>query len=351
MTLVATRTPSSSVTKNSGGGTYRNNVSGNFVAPKAHEPASVDDALTEKLSRELLDHIYRTNLTVAGLPSVFAAKERAPLPEASTQQPSAEHPRTIFVADISDSIRTTRVEHAVRISNLLNHRISSYLPKLWSPGLDFNALVPDIHPLIPDITSLMPDLHALIPDLQVPAVPATWLPSIFGRSEALTAWLPIVGELGLGGGILTPWFVGSNKRGVTLTHRPMSADLRLSRFALLEKAAKQLTRLIAAGEAQPTDEARASLRTFMNSFVVDGGPTPQIAASPDGSIEVAWVTDSAVGAVFADDGSYSVWGQDEHGVDLFDFDVEEDMPTTRHDQIAGLLADMASRIRYPLPIE
>lgn len=118
-----------------------------------------------------------------------------------------------------------------------------------------------------------------------------------------------------------------------------------SRFELLQSASAQLIQLKASGEASPSHAAARALSIFVASFARDGGPTPQLTSTPSGSIEVAWVSGgTAVGAIFAEDGTYSVWAQSAPGVDLFDLDVDDAMSLALHDRIAGLLDQMSRRI-------
>lgn len=131
-----------------------------------------------------------------------------------------------------------------------------------------------------------------------------------------------------------------------LTSKPVG----LTRFQLLEAAGKQLTRLVASGEAKPSPRVLAALNTVVTSFAADGGPTPQLAATEHGSIEIAWVVgEMAVGAIFAEDGSYSVWAEDAPHHELFDLDIDDAMPTDLHRQIADLLATMGTQVIRPVP--
>jgi len=125
---------------------------------------------------------------------------------------------------------------------------------------------------------------------------------------------------------------------------------RLMKFELLEQAAKQLTRLIASGGVRANQDQLRNVGTFVTSFVVDGGPSPQIAATEFGAVEVAWVVGkSAVGAIFDDEGSYSVWAQDWKGDELFDLDLEDAMSTGLQETIAAQLCEMSTRVRLAIP--
>jgi hypothetical protein len=126
---------------------------------------------------------------------------------------------------------------------------------------------------------------------------------------------------------------------------------RLTAFELQQHAGSQLSHLIAAGLASPSESALRSLNTVVGSFVRDGGPTPQLAATSSKSIEVAWVAGpTAVGAVFSQDGTYSVWAQDQAGNDLFDEDVDDAMPQALHDRITAMLSEMSPLVLRSVPL-
>ena len=125
---------------------------------------------------------------------------------------------------------------------------------------------------------------------------------------------------------------------------------RLMKFELLEQAGKQLARLIASGGVRANQDQLRNVTTFVTSFVADGGPSPQIAATEFGAVEVAWVVGkSAVGAIFDDNGSYSVWAQDWNGDELFDLDLQDAMPTELQETIAAQLCEMSTRVRLAIP--
>jgi hypothetical protein len=124
----------------------------------------------------------------------------------------------------------------------------------------------------------------------------------------------------------------------------------LARFQLLEIAARQLSRLLADGSAHPSDLEGRTLGRFVRRFVADGGPTPQLAATEYGSIEIAWVAGkSTVGAIFDEGGGYSVWARDSTGRELFDIDVDGELPPEIGAQIVDVLAEMSTKVRLAVP--
>lgn len=120
-----------------------------------------------------------------------------------------------------------------------------------------------------------------------------------------------------------------------------------SAFKLQKFAWDRLALIRVRGDADPTPEASESLKIVVRDFVADNGPTPQIGATPTGSVELQWlVAGTLVSALFDASGEYNLYALNPDRSVLLDTDVpygEEPSPEVR-DQLSKLLFDLGTRV-------
>lgn len=120
-----------------------------------------------------------------------------------------------------------------------------------------------------------------------------------------------------------------------------------SAYKLQKFAWDRLALIRVRGDAEPTPEAAESLRVVVRDFVADNGPTPQIGATPTGSVELQWlVAGTLVSALFDESGEYNLYALSPDRSVILDTDVPygEDPPSEIREQLNRLLADMGSHV-------
>lgn len=102
----------------------------------------------------------------------------------------------------------------------------------------------------------------------------------------------------------------------------------------------------AEGQAEPSREALEAFDLVLNRLVADSGPTPQVGATPSGSVEIQWLVDGTlVSALFDESGMCYMLVTD----DRDDVLIEEDVPAGRlsgelKEALGGMLASMGQKV-------
>jgi hypothetical protein len=124
-----------------------------------------------------------------------------------------------------------------------------------------------------------------------------------------------------------------------------------SAFDLQRHAWQRLGVIRAQGLAFPTPEALSSLSNVITSLVQDNGPTPQLGATPDGSVEVQWLVDGLlVSALFEESGDYNVYAANSLNEIVLDDDVAAGaLPYGVVESLASLLREMSMKITQRVP--
>ena len=127
-----------------------------------------------------------------------------------------------------------------------------------------------------------------------------------------------------------------------------TATPRASAFDLQLYAEKGLASIRASGIATPTEPALKGLRYFLQKFVMDNGPTPQVGSTQSGSIELQWLAGGIfVAALFDHSGDYNICAfHPSEGV-VFDEDVLwGDEPTEEsYGELSAILEEMKPLVK------
>jgi hypothetical protein len=127
-----------------------------------------------------------------------------------------------------------------------------------------------------------------------------------------------------------------------------TASARASAFDLLWYAERRLGILRSNGKANPSPGAVRGFRRVMGQLLQDGGPTPQVAPTPSGSVEIQWVAGGyVVSALFDTSGDYNLYVVDEDHHILLDVDIEADHNPGEGDidLLRGLLSEMGAAVK------
>lgn len=122
-----------------------------------------------------------------------------------------------------------------------------------------------------------------------------------------------------------------------------------SRFDLRAFAESRMARLIAAGNYEFTAASRGRVSTVLNEMIVADGPTPQVGATPDNSLEIHWLVNGVfAGVIVESDGYVSLTAEvGDRELDA-EFDPDDDLGTDQTfrsvcDLIAGMGASVSRR--------
>lgn len=123
-------------------------------------------------------------------------------------------------------------------------------------------------------------------------------------------------------------------------------SMQASSFDLQRFALARLAAIRNGGDAQPSRAALESLNSVIHSLVADNGPTPQVGATPEGSVEVQWLVDgNMVSALFDASGEYNIYAADENDAVLVDNDVAAGpLPPQIYDEVSAILATMSRKL-------
>lgn len=119
-----------------------------------------------------------------------------------------------------------------------------------------------------------------------------------------------------------------------------------SAFELQWHATKCLATVRADGDANPTRAALISLDNVIRALVSDNGPTPQVGATPSGSVEVQWLADGTlVSALFDESGDFNVYAVNADDEVLVDDELSSgDLPDDIRTTLAEILEEMSTKI-------
>jgi hypothetical protein len=125
-----------------------------------------------------------------------------------------------------------------------------------------------------------------------------------------------------------------------------------SAFDLQRFAKARLATVRADGQAQPTDAALAAFDLILRDFVMDNGPTPQVGATPSGSVEIQWLVDGTlVSALFDEAGVCYVLALDRSDEVVLNEEVlTGQFPDSIRDDVSRMLREMSrSVVERPAP--
>jgi len=143
-------------------------------------------------------------------------------------------------------------------------------------------------------------------------------------------------------------FENSASSAVVVSTSVTGPALNASAFHLALYAERRLTAILRQGSVAPSSAHVRSVRRVLKHYVADEGPTPQVAPTSAGMIEIQWVSGGVlVSALFDDDGSYNLYGAEDQGAVLFDVDVEagNDVPSDLKLRVVAVLAKMGATAR------
>lgn len=122
-----------------------------------------------------------------------------------------------------------------------------------------------------------------------------------------------------------------------------------SRFDLRAFAESRMARLIAAGKYEFTPASRGRASAVLNGMIVANGPTPQVGATPDNSLEIHWLVNGVfAGVIIESDGYVSLSAEvDDRELEV-EFDPDEELGSDETfrsvcDLVAGMSAGVAGR--------
>ncbi|QTE29346.1 hypothetical protein [Pengzhenrongella sicca] len=126
----------------------------------------------------------------------------------------------------------------------------------------------------------------------------------------------------------------------------INTSTQASAFELQRFAKTRLAAVRAGGDATPTGEALESFETMIRSLVIDNGPTPQVGATPSGSVEIQWLVDgNLVSTLFDESGACFVLALDKADAVLLDAEVPPgNLPEDLKSELAQLLKSMGGNI-------
>ncbi|MEV7767856.1 hypothetical protein [Microbacterium sp. NPDC086615] len=121
-----------------------------------------------------------------------------------------------------------------------------------------------------------------------------------------------------------------------------------SEFDLHRFAKQRVAGLRAAGDYLESTVTKDRLGQILGNLVEDGGPTPQVGATADRSIEVQWLCGGTLlAAIIEHDGEVSLIAEDATSRPIFDFEFDQDEPISpaAFDQARNLLREMAAGVK------
>lgn len=127
------------------------------------------------------------------------------------------------------------------------------------------------------------------------------------------------------------------------------SSTQVSAFDLQRFARARLAAIRADGQAAPTGRALASFDSILQSLVADNGPTPQVGATPSGSVEIQWLVDgNLISALFDEDGDCYLLAVDGHDEVLLDEEVSggelpEQLRTNLSERLQAMSRDVLER--------
>lgn len=126
----------------------------------------------------------------------------------------------------------------------------------------------------------------------------------------------------------------------------VSVTTQASAFELQRFAKTRLAAVRADGVAAPTEEALESFESVIRSLVIDNGPTPQVGATPSGSVEIQWLVDgNLVSTLFDESGVCYVLAVNGDDTVLLDAEVPPGtLPEELRTELAQLLRSMSGKI-------
>jgi hypothetical protein len=94
--------------------------------------------------------------------------------------------------------------------------------------------------------------------------------------------------------------------------------------------------------------ARHNIAAVLNWCILDNGPTPQVAPTPEGNVEVQWLAGGSALSVTVDpSGDFSFFGTGPGREVFIDAEIDEgdEFPAALRQQVTDVLGDMAKRVR------
>jgi hypothetical protein len=126
----------------------------------------------------------------------------------------------------------------------------------------------------------------------------------------------------------------------------VTVSTQASAFELQRFAKTRLATVRADGQAAPTEEALKSFEAVLRSLVIANGPTPQVGATPSGSVEIQWLVDgNLVSTLFDESGICYILAVDGADAVLLDAEVPPGtLPEDLRTEVAQLLRSMSGNI-------
>jgi hypothetical protein len=118
---------------------------------------------------------------------------------------------------------------------------------------------------------------------------------------------------------------------------------RATRAELVNFASDRLKEIKSQGLADVTAEAETSFWRVLNDFVRDDGPTPQLAPTGDGTIELQWLAGGTfVSAIFDESGSFDLFALRNDSEVLVDFEAGfgQSIDVDLFDQVELIFSEM-----------
>lgn len=127
------------------------------------------------------------------------------------------------------------------------------------------------------------------------------------------------------------------------TESSYASEFDLRRFAL-----QRIAGLRASGDYAESQVTKERLESLLTHLVEDGGPTPQVAATPDNSVEVQWLCNGTLlAALIEHDGEVCLMAEDSKSNAVFDYEFTSNEPIS--DDAIGeakqLLRSMALHVK------
>ena len=103
---------------------------------------------------------------------------------------------------------------------------------------------------------------------------------------------------------------------------------------------------MAVGHYDYTEASRSRTTTILNETLVPNGPTPQIGATPDNSLEIHWLVSGTFASVVIEhDGYVSVSAEADSEELEIEFEPDDEISTDEEFQVVcGIIASMSSRV-------